>query len=247
MSLSATLQRTTQRTTALSQSERETVAKVLTWDTQREVSPNEIEAIAIQHDILWIRLMDDRAIPLHVETFRAIRAAQALDQAEPTGDDIEVAATPASNSGEHRGNFEVDSDGNQPYPTYRVWEGMEIIGTFCRSSLDGKWLAFPKYGRARCRYNTPDEATAAIVEAWNKATVIRSADQGLSALAMPTPGYNANPIGRRGAADNWKAFQASGKKLDLTGDSMQKWREIEIQQNVAQVVNHQPKVNLEAA
>lgn len=46
-------------------------------------------------------------------------------------------------------------------------------------------------------------------------------------------GYSANPIGRRGADAYWKAFQASGQKLDLKPnfDSMQKWRDIEAEQN----------------
>lgn len=46
-------------------------------------------------------------------------------------------------------------------------------------------------------------------------------------------GYSANPIGRRGADANWKAFLASGQKLDLKSgfDSMEKWREIEAAQN----------------
>lgn len=103
MSLTATLQRTTQRTTALSQSERETVAKVLTWDTQREVSPNEIEAIAIQLDIVWIKLTDNRAIPLHVDDFRAIRAAQLKQVADKVTENpvleetrLEVYKTPFS-------------------------------------------------------------------------------------------------------------------------------------------------------
>ena len=60
----------------LTLADKQIIALVLTWDVQREVSPNEIEAIAIQHDILWVKLTDNRAIPLHVETFRAIRAAQ---------------------------------------------------------------------------------------------------------------------------------------------------------------------------
>lgn len=46
-------------------------------------------------------------------------------------------------------------------------------------------------------------------------------------------GYSANPIGRRGADANWKAFLASGQKLDLKPNfhSMQKWRDIEAEQN----------------
>lgn len=207
----------------LTLADRKIIADVLTWDCQRQVSASEIETIAIQHDIVWVKLTDSRAIPLHVETFKAIRAAL-LEQAEVTDDDIKV-----------------DSDGNQPYPTYRVWKRMAIIGTFCCSPLDSKWLAFPKYGRSNHRYNTELEATAAIVDAWNKATVVRSTDSYLSTFTTESegknriplismPAYSSNPIGAKGAAANWKAFLASGKKLDISGDPMQKWRELEQQQ-----------------
>lgn len=60
----------------LSAADKQIIAKVLTWDTQRQVRPDEIEAITIQHDILWVMLTDNRSVPLHVETFRAIRATQ---------------------------------------------------------------------------------------------------------------------------------------------------------------------------
>jgi hypothetical protein len=218
----------------LTLADRKIIASVLTWDCQRQVSASEIETIAISHDILWVKLTDNRAIPLHVETFKAIRAAL-LEQAEAVEDAIVV-----------------DSDGNQPYPTYRVWKRMAIIGTFCCSPLDSKWLAFPKYGRARHRYTTALEAQAAIVEAWNKAEYVRSTDQGLrpphapgwniqetgglKLMLAPTAiksAYSSNPIGRKGAASNWEAFLASGRKLDISGDPMQKWRELERQQQAA--------------
>ena len=198
----------------LTLTDKQIIASVLTWDCQRKVSASEVETIAIQHDIVWVKLTDNRAIPLHVETFKAIRAAL-LEQIEVTDDDIKV-----------------DSDGNQPYTTYRVWKRIAIIGTFCCSSLDSKWLAFPKYGRARHRYTTALEAQAAIVEAWNKAEYVRSTEQGLKRWIAPTAinsAYSSNPIGRKGAASNWEAFLASGRKLDLTGDSMQKWRNLEQQ------------------
>jgi hypothetical protein len=58
---------------------------------------------------------------------------------------------------------------------------------------------------------------------------IQPPDSPVSAVS----GYSANPIGRRGAVANWKAFLASGQKLDLKSgfDSMEKWREIEAAQN----------------
>jgi len=213
----------------LTLADRQIIADVLTWDAQREVSPSEIETIAITHDIVWVKFTDNRAIPLHVETFKSIRAAQ-LEQAEAMDNDIKV-----------------DSNGNEPYPTYRVWKGTAIIGTFCCSSLDGKWLAFPKYGRARHRYNNADKAQTAIVEAWEKAQEVRSKDQGLKLLTAPVsvkPAYSSTPVGRKGAVANWKAFLASGKNLDLTGDSMQRWRELEQHQKA---VSNQSQTPVEAA
>lgn len=45
------------------------------------------------------------------------------------------------------------------------------------------------------------------------------------------PAYSANPVGRRGAAAKWKAFQASGSQLNLEGStgttSIEKWRQAE--------------------
>jgi hypothetical protein len=70
--------------TPLTLASKQIIALVLTWDCQRQVSADEIEAIAIQHDILWVKLTDNRAIPLHVKTFQAIRAAQQ----EPLNDEV---------------------------------------------------------------------------------------------------------------------------------------------------------------
>jgi hypothetical protein len=70
--------------TPLTAANKQIIAKVLTWDTQREVSPKEIEAIAIQHDIFWVKLTNNRAIPIHIESFQAIRAAQQ----EPLNDEV---------------------------------------------------------------------------------------------------------------------------------------------------------------
>lgn len=65
------------------------IAQVLTWDTQRDVSADEVETISINHDILWVKLTDNRAIPIHVEAFRAIRRQQ-LEQLAKTEADIDL-------------------------------------------------------------------------------------------------------------------------------------------------------------
>lgn len=64
----------------LTHADRHIVADVLTWDTQHLVSSNEVETIAIAHDIVEVKLTDNRAIPLHVETFHAIRRQQLEQQ-----------------------------------------------------------------------------------------------------------------------------------------------------------------------
>jgi hypothetical protein len=63
--------------------------------------------------------------------------------------------------------------------------------------------------------------------------------QPIETAVSAVSGYSANPIGRRGADANWKAFQASGRKLDLNlgFDSMEKWRKIEAEQNALVAVS----------
>lgn len=164
----------------LTLADKQIIADVLTWDTQREVSASEVETIAIQHDILWVKLTDNRAIPLHVETFRAIRRQQ-LEQREANSELEKAKVSPA---------FVV----------------------------------------------TPN--------------VVKREPISQNALA-----YSANPIGYRGAAANWKAFLASGKKLDISGDPMQKWHELEQQQKAAHKTYsvdditkaHQSQSHIEAA
>ena len=153
----------------LSASDRQIIAAVLTWDCATPVNPQEVETIAISHDIVWVKLTDNRAVPIHVESFRAIhRQQQGVTPVE---------AAPDAN------NIEVDSDGNSPNPTYRVWLGMVIIGTFYQSPVDGKWLIFTKYGHDYNRYHTADDATAAIVTAWHRAQAMRDADPALKLVA----------------------------------------------------------------
>lgn len=149
----------------LTLADRKIIADVLTWDTQREVSASEVETIAIQHDIVWVKLTDNRAIPLHVETFRAIRR----QQQEP-----------------REANSELE-----------------------------KAKASPAF-----------VATQNVVKR--------------EPISQSAPAYSANPIGYRGAAANWKAFLASGRKLDISGDPMQKWRELERQQQATRVSTDVP-------
>lgn len=141
--------------------DRQVIADVLTWDTQRQVVPEEIQAIAIVHDIVWVKLTENRAIPLHVKTFRSIRRQQLELQTQSQDN-------PVSDS-----DVEVDSDESFPNPVYRVWQGITNIGTFHRSLVDNKWLANPVYGRDYARHNTSDEAVASIVDAWNRARIAR--------------------------------------------------------------------------
>ncbi len=50
--------------TPLTYADKQLVADVLTWDCQRSVSAEEIETIAITHDILWVKLTEHRAVPI---------------------------------------------------------------------------------------------------------------------------------------------------------------------------------------
>ena len=74
-----------------------------------------------------------------------------------------VAFVPALGADEEP--IEVDSVGDR---VYRVWRGAQLLGTFHRTPIDGKWLANPICGFDYNRYDTPNEAQAAIVEAWNQ-------------------------------------------------------------------------------
>lgn len=122
-----------QKNDPLTHADRQIIADVLTWDTQREVTAEEIEALAIVHDIVWIKLTDNRAVPLHVETFRAIRHQQLEQQ-----DDIEYVTRLEEKLEEDEKEIEVDS--TQP-GIYRVWKGKKLIGTVKRCDHTLCWLA----------------------------------------------------------------------------------------------------------
>lgn len=136
----------------LTLSDRQIIADVLTWDRQEYTSPEEIETIAIQSDVVWVKLTDNRAVPLHVDTFRNIRRQQLEEQ-----NLVDVEPAP------EKSGVEVDSVGF----IYRVWKGITLIGTFYQSPVSGNWLAFPKRSYDFHRYATADEATSAIALVWN--------------------------------------------------------------------------------
>ncbi len=84
----------------------------------------------IAHDIVWVKLTDNRAYPLHVESFRAIRRQQMEQQGVPQAeqsDDQEI---------------EVDSDRLAPNPSYRIWKGITIIGTFYQVTCRRQVVSF---------------------------------------------------------------------------------------------------------
>ena len=62
-------------------SRQERIASVLTWDMQQDITADEIITIAVVHDMLWVRLTRNRAVPIAVETFQEIRNQQ-MQQAE---------------------------------------------------------------------------------------------------------------------------------------------------------------------
>ncbi|AFZ11328.1 hypothetical protein Cri9333_0347 [Crinalium epipsammum PCC 9333] len=65
---------------AIALSHRQIIAQVLSWDLSREVHPDEIEAIQIKNDIVWVNLTRDRAVPIAVETFRNIYEQQTTEE-----------------------------------------------------------------------------------------------------------------------------------------------------------------------
>lgn len=159
----------------LTHTDRQIIASVLTWDTQRDVLPEEVETIAIVHDIVWVKLTDNRAIPLHVETFRAIRHQQLEEQAQP---DVEyVMELDAKLEAESRGDFttgetpvdpelfkttdeQIEIDSTEP-GIYRVWKNMTFIGTVRRCKHTLCWIASSIYGTQQ-PYLTSAKAIAAV-------------------------------------------------------------------------------------
>lgn len=173
----------TQAHEALSLTDKKIIASVLTWDTQRDVLPEEVEALAINHDIVWVKLTDNRAIPLHVETFKSIRHQQLEEQAAenrpafssgvpPLGgefskteviSDVEyVMELEARLEGDTTEKVEIDS----AVPgIYRVWKDMTFIGTVRRCKRTLCWIAKPLGATVGQPYLTSKLAISAVVEA----------------------------------------------------------------------------------
>lgn len=193
----------------LTYADRQIIASILTWDMQQEISPEEVETIAIVHDIVWVKLTDNRAIPLHVETFRAIRHQQLEQQ---TIEEVERVWGGIIPSLESSGNFQsflppqisrefvtqlearleaesrpvfttgVPPVGGELFKTadeieidstkagiYRVWKGMNLIGTVRRCKYTMCWLAFSALYLKCEPYLTSELAIAALRAAWEAA------------------------------------------------------------------------------
>lgn len=65
-----------QKTAPLSSNDRVTIAAVLSWDLCKLVTPEEVEAIAVQGEWVAVYLTSYRAVPIHKEVFRSIRQQQ---------------------------------------------------------------------------------------------------------------------------------------------------------------------------
>lgn len=129
----------------LTHADKQIIADVLTWDSQTQVTAQEIEAIAIVHDIVWVKLTDNRAIPLHVETFRSIRRQQLDEQAV---DDVQYVTQLET---------KLEIDACQP-GIYRVWQGMKLIGLVRHRRQCNNWIAEPLGGYNPRRYSTSEDA-----------------------------------------------------------------------------------------
>lgn len=147
----------------LTYADRQIIASVLTWDTQRDVAPEEVETIAIVHDIVWVKLTDNRAVPLHVETFRAIRHQQ-LEQ--PCIDEVEYVTQLEAKLESDEKEIEVDrSDAG----VYRVWKGKKLIGTVKRCEHTFCWLASLTSSEIKEPYLTSKLAIQAVEKAGTSA------------------------------------------------------------------------------
>ncbi len=64
-----------------------------------------------------------------------------------------------------------------------------------------------------------------------------SPEEALASIEPPVQqqpaAYKSYPVGRKGSAANWRALQASGRSVDLSGTGttpIEKWRQIEAEQ-----------------
>jgi hypothetical protein len=60
--------------------------------------------------------------------------------------------------------FEVDSLQDGDFGTlYRLWQKMNLLGTFYRADLDGKWVAQPSFSELRSRCDSSEQAQRLII------------------------------------------------------------------------------------
>ncbi len=60
--------------------------------------------------------------------------------------------------------FEIDSLQDSDFGIlYRVWQGMNLLGTFYRADSDGKWVAQPRNCNDRPRCETSEQAQELIL------------------------------------------------------------------------------------
>ncbi|NJO62221.1 MAG: hypothetical protein HC836_29540 [Richelia sp. RM2_1_2] len=60
--------------------------------------------------------------------------------------------------------FEIDAVHDSDFGTlYRVWQGMNLLGTYYRADIDGLWVAQPIETEKRPRCETPEQAQLLII------------------------------------------------------------------------------------
>jgi hypothetical protein len=60
--------------------------------------------------------------------------------------------------------FEIDSLHDSDFGTlYRLWQGMNLLGTFYRAVSDGKWVAQPSFSKLRPRCDSSEQAQQLII------------------------------------------------------------------------------------
>jgi hypothetical protein len=60
--------------------------------------------------------------------------------------------------------FEIDSLQDGDFGTlYRLWQGMNLLGTFYRAVSDDKWVAQPSFSKLRPRCDSSEQAQRLII------------------------------------------------------------------------------------
>lgn len=139
----------------LSQSDRATIASVLTWDMCAEVQPYEVITIAVVNSIVQVKLTGGRAALLAVETFKLI-----LDQQRSLVDeDIAYVERLEQKIVADSAPVEVDKVGR----IYRVWDGIRLLGTFYQLSRNN-WVAEPAHADPIENLKSASAAQAALAQ-----------------------------------------------------------------------------------